>query len=181
MRRKRLKPRRSTMTLKPRSLRTVDEYYTQPERFRKSYEKALSVLSKMRSAKISLQKASKESGVHPSTVKRLAGSALQKSTSGKWAAKPNDRLFLVLVVPTSNGTREIAMRGSRQASLLGKYWNSVHRYLETGDRSSLDKFRGKSIRAANGEKIPLLTERAELRALGLAGALSFESLYARSV
>ena len=164
-----------------RTPKTVEQYYTIPQRFRNAYEKVIQVLSKMRDEKTSLQKAAQESGVNPRTVKRLAGSVLQKRSSGKWAAKPNDRLLRILVVPTSEGTQEIAVRGSRQASLLGEYWNAVHRYLDTGDRSKLDKFRGKFLKAATSEKIPLLTERAELRRLGSAGVLSFESLYARSL
>lgn len=86
----------------------------------------------------------------------------------------------VLKIPTSGGTRDIAVRGSQQATLLAEYWNAVHWYLETGDSSRLTKFRGKSIKDANGAEIPLPTDRAELNRLGSAGVLSFESLYARS-
>ena len=53
-------------------------------------------------------------------------------------------------------------------------------YLETGDASRLNKFRGKSIKDADGAQIPFLTDRAELNRLGSAGVLAFESLYARS-
>jgi hypothetical protein len=72
------------------------------------------------------------------------------------------------------------VRGSRQATQLAEYWNAVHRYLETGDASRLEKFRDKSIKDADGVQILLPTDRTELNRLGSAGVLSFESLYARS-
>lgn len=76
--------------------------------------------------------------------------------------------------------REIAVRGSRQATLLGEYWNGVRKYLTTGDASGLKKFRGKKIRDTDGDQIPLITDLTELNRLGSAGVLSFESMYARS-
>jgi hypothetical protein len=133
----------------------------------------------MRSEKASLQKASKEEGISPRTVKRLAGAALQKQSSGKWVAKKGDILLRALTIPTAEGPREIGIRGSRKATQLAEYWNAVHKYLETGDASKLAKFRGKYIRAANGEKIAFITDRTTLNQLGSSG-FSFESLYSRS-
>jgi hypothetical protein len=140
----------------------------------------VSVVSKMRSEKLSLQKAAQDHGISPRTVKKWAGKALQKRANGKWVASKSDNLLRVLTIPTSDGTREVAVRGSKQATLLADYWNAVHRYLETGDASRLIKFRGKHIKDATGEQLPLPTDRAELNRLGSAGVLSFESLYARS-
>jgi hypothetical protein len=118
--------------------------------------------------------------VSPKTVKRWAGSALEKSSNGRYAPKRSDRLLRVLKVPDRQGTREVTVRGSRQASFLGKYWAALQRYLETGDASRLEKFKGKSITDANGAVIPLLTDRVELNRSASAGVLSFESLYSRS-
>jgi hypothetical protein len=84
------------------------------------------------------------------------------------------------MIPSSAGPREIAIRNSRQASLLGEYWSAVQKYLETGDSSAVEKFQYKHITDASGKKVPLLTDLAELDRLGSAGVLSFESLYARS-
>jgi hypothetical protein len=86
----------------------------------------------------------------------------------------------ILVLPTPQGLREIAVLGDRQASMVGTFWNSVHRYLESGDASALGKFEGKRITDAKGVKVALLTDLAELDRLGSAGVLSFESIYARS-
>jgi hypothetical protein len=133
----------------------------------------------MRSDGSSLQRVSREFGIGPETVRRWAGSALRKQANGRYAARSNDRLLRILKIPDAKGTLDIAVRGSRQATLLSKYWNAVHRYLETGDSSHLDKFRGKSIKTAEGLVIPLPTDRTELNRLGNAGSLSFESLYSR--
>jgi hypothetical protein len=85
------------------------------------------------------------------------------------------------MVPTSEGKREIAVRGSRQATLLAEYWNAVHRYLETGSGASrLAKFKDKYIKDSSGARVPFLTDPAELNRLGSAGVLSFENLYSRS-
>jgi hypothetical protein len=133
----------------------------------------------MRAEKASLKKAALEVGIRPEIVKRWVASALEKR-SGRFAAKKNDQLLRVLRIPSADGTREVAVRGSKRASLLGEYWAALQRYLETGDGSRLEKFRGKSVKTADGTEIQLLTDRAELNRMGSAGVLSFESLYSRS-
>jgi len=138
------------------------------------------VISKMRADEVSLANAAREFGLDPRTVIRWARSALKKSPNGRYLARKTDRLLRVLFLPTDYGTREVATRDSRQASLVAEYWDAVQRYLQRGDDSALRKFRDLRIRAASGESIPLLTEPEELTRLGNAGVLSFESLYARS-
>jgi hypothetical protein len=160
--------------------RTATQYHAKPEKFKDMWDRVVNVVSKMRTEKASLQRAARELGVSPRTVKRWAGSALQKRGSGKWIAKNSDTLLRVLTIPASDGTRELAVRGSKQATLLAEYWNAVHRYLQTGDASRLRKFEGQFIKDANGEQIPLPTNRKDLNRLASAGVLSFESLYARS-
>ena len=85
------------------------------------------------------------------------------------------------MVPTPEGPREIAIRGSRKATQVGEYWNAVHRFLETGDRSGLLKFAGKILVDADGNRLPFLTDRTQLKRLGSAGVLSFQSIYGRSL
>ncbi|HEY6369425.1 MAG TPA: hypothetical protein VIX37_02510 [Candidatus Sulfotelmatobacter sp.] len=71
------------------------------------------------------------------------------------------------------------MGDSRQATVIGKYWNAVDLYLSTGDESALHDFQGKYIIDADRKRFPLMTDVRELDRLGSAGNLSFESLYAR--
>jgi hypothetical protein len=151
-----------------------------PARSREAWDKAVRVPSLMRSKNLSLEKASKEIGIDPSTAKRYVGSSLRKGASGRWAAKRADNLLRVLMVPATDGKREVAVRGSRHASLLGKYWAAVNRFLETGDRSQLEEFHGRHIKAANGEQILLITDRNELKRLGSAGVISFHDMYGRN-
>jgi hypothetical protein len=160
--------------------RTSDQYFAMPERNQAQWDRIVGVVSKMRSEGASLQQAAHAAEVSPRTVLRWTGTALQKRTNGRYAAKPSDGLLRVLMVPTPEGTREIAVRGSRQAAQLAEYWNAVHRYLQTGDATRLQEFQGKTVKDAEGKLIPLPTDRRELNRLGSAGVLSFESLYARS-
>ena len=104
---------------------------------------------------------------------------MRKDKRGHYTTKRSDRLLRVMMLPTPDGPREIAVRNSRAASLLGEYWNAVQAYLETGDKSKLEKFKGKFVTDASGTKVSLLTDTNELDRLGSAGVLSFESLYRR--
>ena len=160
--------------------RTADELFAKPKRSQEMWIRATQVVTRIRTKQESLQKASREEGIAPRTVIRLAGSALRKRSNGRYAAKASDRLLRVLVIPTKAGSDEIAIRDSRQATQLAEYWIAVHRYLQTGDASSIKKFRGKTITDANGRRVRLVTDLDELNRLGSAGAFSFESLYARA-
>ena len=179
--RKSRKQRRSSRASSSKQLapQTAKEYFAKPERFQDRWTRVTHVISRMRTDGVSLRQASREFGVDPRTVLRLGGSALRKRTNGRYAAKLRDRLLRVLVVPTHEGLREVAVRDSRQASQLAEYWAAVQLYLETGDASAVRRFRGKHITDETGKRIPLLTDLQELDRLGNAGVLSFESLYAR--
>lgn len=164
------KRRRPTSAAQYSKLSPVDQ---------RRYDAALHVISTMRQKSISLSAAGREHGVTPRAVKDFAGSALRKTSSGRFAPKGSDRLLRVLILPTHSGLAEIAIRDSRSATTLGEYWNAVHVFLETGDDSNLWRFRGKSITAADGSRMALITELDELERLGSAGVLSFESIYGR--
>lgn len=135
----------------------------------------------MRADRVSLREASREFGLDPHVVARLGKSALRKRKNGQYVAKRSDKLLRILAVPTPNGVREVAIRDSRQATQLAKYWAAVQKYLQTGNALVLAKFRRKRITDASGKKIPLVLDTAALDQLGSAGVLSFESLYAKSV
>jgi len=138
-------------------------------------------VSKMLSDRVSLREASREFGLDPRTVARLGKSALQKHKNGQYVAKRRDKLLRILTIPSPDGgMREVATRDSQQSTLLGKYWAAVQKYLQTGDTSALNKFRGKRIIDASGKRVPLLTDLAELDRRGSAGVLSFESFYTQA-
>lgn len=176
---KRKRSRRRPATIARLAPRTAEQYFAKSERFQDRWNRVTHVISRMRADDVSLKSASREFRVDPRTVVRLGGSALRKRASGRYEARSSDRLLRVLVVLTPQGKREIALRDSRQASQVAEHWNAVHRYLEKGDASALQKFHGKHITDASGAQVPLLTDLDELDRLGNAGVLSFESLYAR--
>ena len=172
------RPRSRTKQAAPR---TEAQYLAKPEKFKETWDRVLTVISKMRSEKVSLTHASRDIGISPHTVTKWGRSALRKRKNGNYAAKASDNLLRIVMIPTPEGPREIAVRGSKQVSLLAEYWNALHRYLQTGDASQLKSFRGKHIKDGDGVEVPLSTDLAVLNRLGSAGVLSFESLYARSV
>ena len=160
--------------------RTEAQYVARPEKFKETWDRVLGVVSKMRREKVSLTQASRDAGISPRTVTKWGKTALQKQKNGKYAAKKSDSLLRLVMIPTPDGSRDIAVRGSKQVTLLAEYWNALHRYLQTGDSSPLKKFQGKHIRDANGMEIPLSVDLSALNRLGSAGVLSFESLYSRT-
>ncbi len=158
---------------------TAKQYFARPRQFQDLWDRIAQVPGLMRSRGLSLKQASEELGLNRHVLLRLARSAFRKRSNGRYVAKSVDRLLRVLVIPTSKGLAEIAVRDSRQATRLGQYWAALQKYLSTGDASALLKFRGKRITDASRKRIPLLTDLEELDRLGSAGVLSFESLYSR--
>ena len=160
--------------------RTAEQYFKLSEADQENWNRVAHVISKMRSADISLTQAAREFGVSPRMVLDLGGSALRTMGNGRYAANPKDNLLRVLVITTSQGLQETAVRGSNVASVIGSHSDAVQKYLRTGDASALKSFSHLTIRDASGNPIELLTDTDELDRLGSAGVLSFESLYARS-
>ena len=159
--------------------RSAEEFFAMPEHLQEKWIGVTRAVTKMRTDRVSLPRPAREFGLDPRVVIRLGGSALRKR-NGRYIAKARDPLLRVEVIPTPQGLQEIGVPDSRQASLLGKYWNSVQRYLETGDAFRLEEFKGKQIRSADGTTTPLLTDLSELDRLGSAGLLSFQSIYGRA-
>jgi len=122
----------------------------------------------------SLNQSSRAHGLDARKVRQAAASAFRKLKNGRYTAKDVDHILRVVLLPGRKGLREVGVADSRQASLVGKYWNAVERYRDPpGDASLLRAFRGKYIIDANGKRIRLLANLRELDRLGSAGVLSF--------
>src|SRR5271156_4197051 len=141
--------------------RTAKDYFAMPRESQETWDRVSQVPAKMRSEKLSRSKASRELGVSPRQL-RLARSAFRRLPNGRYVAKASDRLLRILVLPSDKGLVEVAVNDSRQATVIGKYWNAVHRYLSRGDATELEKFRRKRVRTATGKRISLLTDVDEL-------------------
>ena len=146
-----------------------------------THARVAQAIALMRRAGLSLARASTQTGVNRNTVVRLAGSSLRKLPNGRFVARANDRLLRVVRMPTADGIRDVSLRNSRDATLVGEYWNAVHAYLAKGDAAGLERFRDRHITTADRERIVLLIDRDILDRLGSAGVLSFESMYAKVV
>jgi hypothetical protein len=160
------------------SLKTLEDFFALTQREQELWGDIGQIVTEVRDG-VTLAQASRLFRRDPRTVQQLAGTALRKRRNGRWAAKKYDRLLRVLPLPTSKGSVEVAVRDSRQSSIIGRYWNAVDRYRDTGEASALREFRGKQIIDADGKRVRLLTDLHELDRLGSAGNLSFESFYAR--
>jgi len=109
---------------------------------------ALNVLSDVRNNGKSLYKACKEKGVTVKTV--LKSTNAFKKVGNRWTAKEFDRISRIMKISEDDEETSIEINDSRTASLIGRYHNAVKKYLETGNTSELDKFKGKTIKDAQG-------------------------------
>jgi hypothetical protein len=158
---------------------TVEEFFAMSERDQDLWNNVGQTVTEVRTGG-SLRQASRKFGLDPRKVQELARPALRKLRNGRWAARTRDHLLRVLPIPTPTRLREVGFNDSRQATVVGRYWNAVDRYISSGDASALRAFRGKYIIDANGKRVRLLTDLQELDRLGSAGVLSFESLYGKA-
>ncbi|HEV3091999.1 MAG TPA: hypothetical protein VGX91_11235 [Candidatus Cybelea sp.] len=128
----------------------------------------------------SFKSASAEYGIDPRTVVKFGGSALRKTSGGRYAAKASDNLLRVFLVQVhGDNPVEVAVRSSRAASELAKRAIAQREFLKTGDDTKLRKLRKTKILDASGHEVPFLTDEEELVRQGDLGALSYESIYAR--
>lgn len=138
--------------------------------------RALNALSIMRTDGLSLRKAAKASGTTVNTVKRHAGSGIEKSAAGRYQAKGSDRISRALLFPTESGLVSLNIRDSRSSSRLSAYWTAVRDYIAHGKTAELRKFRGKTIRVENRE-YTFITDPETLNRLYDAGELTFDDIY----
>lgn len=139
------------------------------KRQRKTYERALHVLAKMRRTGATLTAAAKEEHIDPRTVRKY----LKTELRGRGKPTKADRRKRRMRVPTAIGNVPETIRGSKQASQLGKYMSAVGKYLRTGDAAALADFEGKSIAGH-----VLITDLDILSSLAQAGALTLDEIYA---
>jgi hypothetical protein len=160
--------------------KNLADYLAMSQQAQDRWTRATNVVTKMRNDRSSLPDAAREYGMTSRAVLNLAKPALRKRRNGRYGARKIDRLLRVLVIPTTEGLHEVAIGDSRHASQLGQYWAAVQKYLETGEVTALRKLRRKTITDADGKRIRLIKDLAELDRLGSAGVLSFESIYRRA-
>src|SRR5437667_11339682 len=92
--------------------RSIEEFFAMPERIQDIYTRVTHAISKMRTHGVSLPSASREYGLTRRQMQRFGGKALRRRKNGRYAAKTKDPLLRVLIVPTLEGLREIAVTDS---------------------------------------------------------------------
>lgn len=122
---------------------------------------ALDVLRMMRRG-FSLTASSKDVGLSKETSLRHLGRAVFKK-SGRWFPSKSNSIQREMKIYENGRIRSIIVRNSRDASLIGEYFNEVRNFVEHGDTSGLKRFRGKTIIDANGKKHTFETRPDKIR------------------
>lgn len=106
------------------------------------YEDSLEVLGLVRKGK-SLNHASKQVGISPSTVKRHVGSAL-KLKNKKIVANKRDSLLRKIRIYENGKEEFIQTRGRKNASISGEHLSAVGQSIDNNDVSILKPFENKT-------------------------------------
>jgi len=136
-------------------------------------QRAFYTIARMRRDKVSIETASREEGTTPATVRKHLPAALRRSKSGRWVATKSDRYTRLLSLPGAHGPVTVRVRGSKEAQFASAYLASLNRWARTGKAYELAPFHGKKI-----GNFTLITASRTLKALGDAGLLQIDSLYA---
>ena len=139
----------------------------------KSYNRALRVLARMRRTGETLTCTARQEHIDPRTVKKYLSAELRGLSQGEIQPTRADRRRRNMLIPTSHGATPVVVRGSQEASQLGRYMSAVGHYLKTGDTDALQEFEGQSI---GGHR--LITDPSTLNHLAEAGSLQLDSIYA---
>ncbi len=158
--------------------RTLQQYLAMSPNEQDLWNSISQVPGRMRSDNVSLAEACRDLGVFPDEVLRLARPAFRKLANGEYAAKDRDEIFRMLcILSKEEGLIEFPTTDSRQASLIGIFWNAVRHYLRTGDPFELNSLKHRAVRDPTGKRVPLLTDLKEIERRAYAGVLRFESIY----
>jgi hypothetical protein len=139
----------------------------------KTYNRALHVVARMRRTGQTLTAASRDEHIDPRTVRKYLGAELRGIAKGEIQPTRADWRRRNMLVPTSHGATPVIVRGSEEASQLGRYMSAVGQFLKSGKTGALEEFEGHSIA---GHK--LITDPDALSSLAQAGALELDRIYA---
>lgn len=129
--------------------------------------RSLEVLRLMKEGK-SLTSASKSIGIKPKSVKRTLGKFIYKRR-GKWRTKKiENNIQRELQIYERGKVRSIIVRNSKDASLIGRYYNDVKRGLMTGDWKPLRKYKKYKIKDAKDRLHRLETNPSKIKEIELA-------------
>ena len=124
-------------------------------------EKSLIVLAETRNSKNkTLSQAAKENNISSQTVVKHTNGF--KKINGRLVVKKWDRISRPMRINADGKETSIEIRDSRTASVVGRYHNAVKQFLNTGDKTKLQKFRSKKVKDVNGKIYKLETDPAKI-------------------
>ncbi len=131
----------------------------------------------------SATRAAREAGTTLTSMERYAPDALQRQPSGRLRIKAADRGVRIMpIVSAGIVYPQVAILGSRQASLVGRHLAAISTFLSAGDDRLLRSFAGKTVAGTlpSGERLRFELEAdadviAELGFVGELGDLVIES------
>ncbi len=116
---------------------------------------ALKVLNLIRKNE-PLEDALKELDIDKQTLLKHLGNYLYKKGKN-WIAKKFDRIQRSMVIYEDGEIKSIVVTNSKDASIIGEYFNAVKQFLTSGDKESLKPFENIIIKDADGKKHKLET------------------------
>ena len=137
-------------------------------------KRALRVLARVRRGE-SFAKAARAEGTKPATVRKHLPNQFHQDALGKrWKAVKSDRLVARMNVLTPKGPIVVAVGGSKERALLGRYTTALRRWRLglPGAEAELAAFEGRSIAGH-----PLITDSKLLATLEDASVIDFDELY----
>ena len=125
----------------------------------------------------SLSWSARQAGTTLDAVARHSPGAIERQPSGRYRVKPADRDVRIMPV-VSGGILypRVAIRGSRQATLVGEHLSAMGVYLGTGDDRPLRQLEGKSVTGTlpdgRSYRFELETDLDEVAELAFSGELN---------
>ena len=144
----------------------------------RAYDRTLEALSLMRKGATASQ-AAKKAGTTTKSIAKYGKGAVERH-GRRLVARDSDTLPRRMQMLMPDGIeRNVIVRNSREAELLGRYANALQKYQQ-GDRDALKPFEGKTV-TVNGKKVPLVTDPETVDTLTRAGVVSDWEPYERSL
>ena len=126
---------------------------------------ALHVLARSRRFGESLTKAARDAHTSPETVRQYLGRSGYRKVGGRWKPTRSDTLLRRMTFYEDGRERVVIVRGSKTASLIGKYDRDVRTFLEdpAHDPSILKKWKGRTFKDATGKRHTFETDPHKLK------------------
>jgi len=74
-----------------------------------------------------------------------------KKVNGKLIVKRWDIVPRVMLINENGIEKSIEVKNSRTAGVIGRYHNAVKHFLNTGDKTKLNKFKNRKIKDSSGK------------------------------